>query len=55
MLLTRRAHATLEAGEDGASFDPRLLNFEFASGFVLRPQQVTLSRLLVGEALTCHF
>ena len=58
LLATRRTHCKRDDGDDGPTFDPRLLVFEFSTGFVLRPQQVSLVGRLVAAARggksVCH-
>ena len=59
-LVVHRAHV-VPSGDDANPqhmFDPRLLLFEFSTGFVLRPPQVALVGKLVGNAQSaqsvCH-
>ena len=60
LLLTRRAHIqpAEAAAAAAATYDPRLLVFEFSTGFVLRAQQVELVGKLVSSTLAggsvCH-
>ena len=60
LLGTRRVHARQAAAgaQYGPTLDPRLLVFEFTTGFVLRPQQVSLIGKLMGSAAAgesvCH-
>ena len=57
-LAVRRAHV-VSSGDNGQHvFDPRFLNFEFGTGFVLRPPQVALVTKLAAGARAgtsvCH-
>jgi len=58
LLSTKRAHVERTADAEAATYDPRLLVFEFSTGFVLRAQQVHLLRKLVATTMAggslCH-